>query len=1178
MASTFTKNEISNMSDQELKKAYQSALKEKKDAAEDRSHKEVPSYVAKERLDSAVEYISLLENEMRKRNMKKESNSPKTKKFLENVTLEGSDPSILNNFKREDISTNVINRYKRQYRNLVHIRITKNTKGYIYTKDSQVIGIINTERKSDGKVWIQALEVFGDNKRKGIGYALLDVAVKQLHARWLSVRKTNTAAINLYKKYGFNILIKKTDDTMYYMYLESAKTKKMMTDERKSILEGVRSMAKDTQEMQCVGAMLPIPGLNGEPTVGNGVNSNTIVDMINNDNRDIDNDRISSAKDMDSWMKNSQDTINDISNKDIDLFASGYDIPRNIKRDILSVASYETKIKKMRQDKEPEKNINDLKRRSIAIQENINTYKKYVNPSNAEAVTYLQKEAPKTISEAVIDTYIKKLVDSKSRHECKYRIEAVRDDIAQKVPHDTSHRLNQSIDSYKAFMINEHRQSTQDEKNDWLFEYATQFYKDIIREAKRIPEDTFRSSIPDINAMTNGISKVLYANVGEEVLKESNLSDGTFLDVTASKNEILHDLYSEKECLKIARILDTRLSIIDERAEVLDIVNKSIKAGSDVCKSAPLYGKFASLTEGLSHEDSLNLHLAVMEDALFNDDVNHVEGVKMEMFNSKMNDIFNDTTFKEFVEGAKSLRTLPKIKEDDDYLSESVIETKDAIMHVMESYQEWVNTNIETMNNYWNSPYIMKIMNKADSIQNKYPTARVHIESTDSYKKVAAHLEDGISDYILQDKPYKPYVNESNFSRYIRSDDIRTVFFREAVDTLNYYYQEMINRKEMAEILTEKFKNKEILDTKSVYNILEEAVRCDKYINDEINNIMVEIAKATYMPERKITTESEDKDKNMDDDVAAYAISDDAVDTSTADIIRGNIEKLEDDLKKQEKVAKDSKKYTDQNKVEGIKAKIQNLKEKLHLAKKHDEENKKKKEREEKRKQKEKEEKAKKLKEEALDSFDYDNDIFTEKANLDPEIAETVEILNKKGYHVKYASAGHTKLRKKEDKDDKDVKENEKSKKAKGNTDSDGVYYDHLYSDARVMFDDNYNFSGDAPKYWHWRIVDGCSYLDITPLKYDKKLGTPDEAFEKWKDNYMYNLRNWANDLEPNDKAGKNKEDEDDVSEEDALDNFIGIDSYLAEATELINTDDDSYFNEAPDVKSLLEDDFSGIL
>lgn len=137
----------------------------------------------------------------------------------------------------------------------------------------------------------------------------------------------------------------------------------------------------------------------------------------------------------------------------------------------------------------------------------------------------------------------------------------------------------------------------------------------------------------------------------------------------------------------------------------------------------------------------------------------------------------------------------------------------------------------------------------------------------------------------------------------------------------------------------------------------------------------------------------------------------------------------------------------------------------------------------------------------AFASADLDDmELSLEAANMEDEIKPLVEELERKGYQVKYASPGHRHLRKKEDRE------------------PDGVYYDKLYSDARVMFDKKYSFS-ETPKYWHWRDVDGCSYLDITPLSYNKdKDGSPDEAFAKWKENYMNSLKTFVKNLKSNTK------------------------------------------------------------
>ena len=124
------------------------------------------------------------------------------------------------------------------------------------------------------------------------------------------------------------------------------------------------------------------------------------------------------------------------------------------------------------------------------------------------------------------------------------------------------------------------------------------------------------------------------------------------------------------------------------------------------------------------------------------------------------------------------------------------------------------------------------------------------------------------------------------------------------------------------------------------------------------------------------------------------------------------------------------------------------------------------------------------------------NDAYEEAANMEDEIKPIVAELERKGYQVKYASPGHKKLRKKEDKE------------------PDGVFYGKLYSDARIMFDKKYDFP-EAPKEWKWRLVDGCSYLDVNERSYSDNSITPDEAFNEWKKDYMNSLREFVKNLKP---------------------------------------------------------------
>ena len=117
-----------------------------------------------------------------------------------------------------------------------------------------------------------------------------------------------------------------------------------------------------------------------------------------------------------------------------------------------------------------------------------------------------------------------------------------------------------------------------------------------------------------------------------------------------------------------------------------------------------------------------------------------------------------------------------------------------------------------------------------------------------------------------------------------------------------------------------------------------------------------------------------------------------------------------------------------------------------------------------------------------------------EAADIDTAIADAVIILNDKGYKTKYSSAGHNKLKPWKD------------------GDGDGKYEGVLNSDARIQFDGCYEFP-KPPKYWKWRSVEGNDYLDVIEIKYDRKDGTPPEAFQKWKDKYLSTLTTWVKNL-----------------------------------------------------------------
>lgn len=123
----------------------------------------------------------------------------------------------LSNMERIAITDKALRKYASQYKQLSHVRVNKNTKGYLYLLNDKVQAMINVEDKQ-GEKWIQGLEIFGDAKGTGLSKSLLDVAVNELGATKLSVNKKNILAKSIYDKYGFKVYDE--DGTMYYMELE----------------------------------------------------------------------------------------------------------------------------------------------------------------------------------------------------------------------------------------------------------------------------------------------------------------------------------------------------------------------------------------------------------------------------------------------------------------------------------------------------------------------------------------------------------------------------------------------------------------------------------------------------------------------------------------------------------------------------------------------------------------------------------------------------------------------------------------------------------------------------------------------------------------------------------------------------------------------------------------------
>lgn len=196
--------------------------------------------------------------------------------------------------------------------------------------------------------------------------------------------------------------------------------------------------------------------------------------------------------------------------------------------------------------------------------------------------------------------------------------------------------------------------------------------------------------------------------------------------------------------------------------------------------------------------------------------------------------------------------------------------------------------------------------------------------------------------------------------------------------------------------------------------------------------------------------------------------------------------------------------------------------------------------------------KATKELKEVEDSLEDRKDALTEaamileaKRNISEEIKPIVDIFNKKGYKVKYASPGYVDERKKNDRD------------------KDGVYYGKTYSTARIMFDGPYTLP-TPPEGWHIREVDGCTYLDVNPKNVDK----PDrEDLQEIHDELLASLQKFAEDLEPynSDKVSDTKEDVVGAPTNESFDFDNMIDS-----VEDINMDDSRYKEERAYTESMV--------
>lgn len=101
---------------------------------------------------------------------------------------------------------------------LRRVHVNDNTKGAIYIDENHiVVAYVAVEKKINGQRWITALEVSEEYQGHDYGVDLLQIAVDDFGATYLSVNKKNKRAFHMYKKYGWNVCDE--DDHVFFMKL-----------------------------------------------------------------------------------------------------------------------------------------------------------------------------------------------------------------------------------------------------------------------------------------------------------------------------------------------------------------------------------------------------------------------------------------------------------------------------------------------------------------------------------------------------------------------------------------------------------------------------------------------------------------------------------------------------------------------------------------------------------------------------------------------------------------------------------------------------------------------------------------------------------------------------------------------------------------------------------------------
>ena len=203
----------------------------------------------------------------------------------------------LSSLKKVHITESVINKYKKEYPVLRHVRCKDTNEyicdGYMWFKENDLVCYVGSCQYTDDHTkWIVSLEIIPKYRGYGLSNQILDYCVKSMKCKYLSVNKNNELAKKIYDKYGFRVYHE--DNTMYYMTIDKS-------IKESSIEEGFLKSDKDiyyNKDKFDSGEinLCFITGLSGsgKSTMGRNMSSKNIEhyemdDVICNDNFSDDN-------------------------------------------------------------------------------------------------------------------------------------------------------------------------------------------------------------------------------------------------------------------------------------------------------------------------------------------------------------------------------------------------------------------------------------------------------------------------------------------------------------------------------------------------------------------------------------------------------------------------------------------------------------------------------------------------------------------------------------------------------------------------------------------------------------------------------------------------------------------------------------------------------------------------